>query len=72
MNAADLALAKESLEKLLALDPEHAAGHYQMGMIYVNQGENEAAIPHLEKYLELEPDGAQAATATGVLGYLKK
>ncbi len=37
-----------------------------------DQGENEAAILHLEKYLELEPEGPQAATATGILDYLKK
>lgn len=72
MNASDFAKAKESFEKLLAIDPEHAAGHYQMGMICVNQGENEAAILNLEKYLELEPEGPQAATATGILDYLKK
>ena len=71
-NASDFAIAKESFEKLLTVDPEHAAGHYQMGMIYVNQGDNEAAILHLEKYLELEPEGPQAATATGMLDYLKK
>ncbi len=72
MNASDFATAKESFEKLLAIDPEHAAGHYQMGMICVNQGENEAAVLHLEKYLELDPEGPQAATATGILDYLKK
>ncbi len=71
-NTSEFAKARESFEKLLAVDPEHAAGHYQMGMICVNQAENEAAILHLEKYLELEPEGPQAATATGMLDYLKK
>jgi len=40
-------------------------------MIFVNQGDNAAAIPHLEKYLELEPEGREAASVKGILDYLK-
>lgn len=72
MNATDMETAQEAFGKLLALDPAHAAGHYQMGMIFVNKGEKASAITHLEKYLELEPEGAQAATAKGILDYLKQ
>ena len=28
---------------------------------------NEEAVAHLEKYLELDPDGPQAATASGIV-----
>ena len=41
-------------------------------MIFVNQGDQDAVIPHLEKYLELAPEGPQAASAKGILDYLKR
>ena len=72
MNSGDFPKAREAFEKLLSFDPNHAAGRYELAMILVNQGENDAAVPHLEKYLELAPEGSQAAAAKGILDYLKK
>lgn len=72
LNGGELLKAREAFEKLLSFEPDHAAGHYQLGMIFVNLGEQDAAIPHLEKYLELAPEGPQAASAKGILDYLKK
>ncbi len=71
MNAVDIPAAERAFQRVVELDDAHALGHYQLGMVYVNQGKSEEAIAQLEKYLELEPDGPQAATATGLLGYLK-
>jgi len=71
LNAGEFSKARDAFEKLLSQDPNHAAGHYQLGMIFVNQGDNAAAIPHLEKYLELEPEGREAASVKGILDYLK-
>ena len=71
MNAVDVPAAERAFQRVVELDDAHALGHYQLGMVYVNQGKSEEAIAQLEKYLELEPDGPQAATATGLLGYLK-
>ena len=45
--------------------------HYQLGMVNVNKGANEEAIAEFEKYLELEPEGANAATATSIINHLK-
>ena len=72
MNAGDVPAAEKAFQRVVELDDAHALGHYQLGMVYVNQGKSEEAVAHLEKYLELEPDGPQAATATGLLDYLKK
>lgn len=72
MNAGAAPKAQEAFGKILELDPDHAAANYQMGMVMVNLANNEAAIPYLEKYLELEPNGPHAATAQGVLSYLKQ
>ncbi len=72
MNAGDVPTAQRAFQRVVKLDDAHALGHYQLGMVYVNQGKSEEAVAHMEKYLELEPDGPQTATATGILDYLKK
>ncbi len=72
MNAGDIPAAEAAFLRVIELDDAHALGHYQLGMVYVNQGKSGEAVAHLEKYLELQPDGPQAATATGLLDYLKK
>jgi Flp pilus assembly protein TadD len=72
MNTGNIAVAQEAFEKVITLDGDHALGHYQLGMVFVNQAKSEEAVVHLEKYLELEPEGKHAATASGILDYLKK
>ncbi len=72
MIAGDIPTAQRAFQRVVELDDAHALGHYQLGMVYVNQGKSEEAVAHMEKYLELEPDGPQTATATGILDYLKK
>jgi len=72
MNTGDIPAAEQAFAKLVAIDPNHAAAHYQLGMAYVNQMKNAEAIVHLEKYLALDPEGTNAATAKGILDYLKK
>ncbi len=72
MNAGDVPTAERAFQRVVELHDAHALGHYQLGMVYVNQGKSEEAVAHMEKYLELEPDGPNAVTATGILDYLKK
>jgi tetratricopeptide (TPR) repeat protein len=72
MNATDLVTAEAAFRKILELDPTFAVAYYQLGMVSVNKGANEEAIAEFEKYLELEPDGANVATATGILDHLKQ
>ena len=67
MNAGDLDRAAEVL-----LDaPDDAGAQYQLGMIALNRGRNEDAIVHLERVLELEPDGPNAELARGILTALR-
>jgi hypothetical protein len=40
-------------------------------MIYVRSGKNADAKANLEKYLQLEPNGKEAATAKEMLKYVK-
>jgi tetratricopeptide (TPR) repeat protein len=72
MNAADLATAEVAFRKVLELDPAFADAYYQLGMVNVNKGANAEAITELEKYLELAPDGPNAAVATGIINHLKQ
>ena len=71
-NAGDTAAAKMGYEKVLELDPTRAIAYYQLGLIAVNEADNDTAIAHFEKFLELAPDDPQAEAAKGVIDALKK
>jgi Flp pilus assembly protein TadD len=72
MNAGNMEKAVGAFEKVLELDPNRAEAHFQLGMIAVSQGRNEDARRHLETYLTLAPEGAQAATARSIVDTLAK
>jgi tetratricopeptide (TPR) repeat protein len=63
--------AEEALSKALQAKPELAMGHYLLGMVSFNQNKKAAAKEHFEKYLELEPNGKEAATVKELLPLLK-
>jgi cytochrome c-type biogenesis protein CcmH/NrfG len=65
-------VAEAAFRKILELDPSFPMAHYQLGMVDLNKGLNAEAIAEFEKYLELEPEGANAATATGIINHLKQ
>jgi tetratricopeptide (TPR) repeat protein len=71
-NAGDLAAAESAYEKTLALDPGRAMAHYQLGLMAVSKEQNDAAIAHFEKFLELAPNDPQAEAAKGVITALKQ
>ena len=60
--------AQSNFEKAIALDPKLAEAHYQLGMTYVNQNKLPEAKKALQQYLQLAPDGKNAATAKAVSG----
>ena len=65
-----LDVAEESFGQVVAAAPEFALGHYNLGLTQIVNGENEAAISSLERYLELAPsaeDRDQVETALSVL-----
>jgi tetratricopeptide (TPR) repeat protein len=71
-NEGDMDSAIFLFEEALQLDAKLADAHYQLGLAYVNKGENERAISNFEKYLEIEPEGKNASTARSLLQFLQK
>jgi tetratricopeptide (TPR) repeat protein len=71
-NGGKVAEAKKAFEAAIAADPNHAESHYQLGMALVNEGALPGAAAEFEKYLQLAPEGPNAATAKSLLGQLKQ
>jgi tetratricopeptide (TPR) repeat protein len=71
-NKGDMVAAKSGLEQVIAANPEHAKANYLLGLIFINEGENEKAKMHLQKFLELAPSDPDAATAQEMLKYLEQ
>ncbi|MDH7513845.1 MAG: tetratricopeptide repeat protein [Clostridiales bacterium] len=46
--------------------------YYKLGLVYLNKAEYEKAKEAFKKFLELEPEGEQAAQAKNILEYLEK
>lgn len=69
-NAGDVAGARGLLEQALALDPSLAKAHYLLGLCALSTGDTAQAKQHLAKFLEMEPDAPDAATAREMLGAL--
>jgi len=59
MNMGEMVSAQAAFEKVLELDPSRATAHCQLGMILVSRLSTKEAIQHLEKYLELDPEGSR-------------
>ena len=71
INANKDAEAEPLLKQALAIDATMAQAYYELGMVYARASKNAEAKTNLEKYLELSPNGKDAATAKEMLGYLK-
>ena len=65
-------LAEEFYEKATVADPEFATAFYQLGLAKARKEDREAAIAAFERFLELDPDGALAASALEVLDALRQ
>jgi len=63
--------AEEFFTKAVTAKPEFAMAHFQLGMVSLNLKKNAAAKEHLQKYVELDPKGAEAETAKEILSMLK-
>jgi predicted TPR repeat methyltransferase len=63
----DLDAAAEALERVLQVDPEHAAGHYQLGNVRRDQGRREDAERHFSRAVALSPQHAEAHNNLGVI-----
>ncbi len=68
----DAVHAKETLGRVLEIDPNHPRSHYLLGLILMREGAKPEAKSHLERFLALAPDDPDAATARNALKYLKE
>jgi tetratricopeptide (TPR) repeat protein len=71
INAGNDDAAEKMLKQAVEADGDFAPAHYQLGMIYVRSGKSAEAKAALQKYLALDPNGADAGTAKEMMGYLK-
>lgn len=71
INAGKDADAEPLLKQAIAADDKFAPAYYELGMLYVRSGKNADAKSNLEKYLSLDPNGKDAATAKEMLKYVK-
>jgi tetratricopeptide (TPR) repeat protein len=63
--------AEPLLKSAIAANDKFAQAYYELGMIYVRTQKNADARTNLQKYLELEPNGKDVATAKEMLNYVK-
>ena len=71
INAGKDTEAEKLLKQAVAADDKLARAYYELGMIYVRSGKSADAKTNLSKYLELEPNGSDAATAKEMIKYLQ-
>ena len=63
--------AEGFLAKAVEAKPDFALAHFWLGMTSFKLNKKAAAREHFQKYLELEPKGAEAATAKEMLPLFK-
>lgn len=63
--------AEPLLQQAIAANDKMAVAYYELGMLYVRSSKNADAKTNLQKYLELDPNGKEAATAKEMLKYVK-
>lgn len=71
-DANDLSRAKDMFGRVLALDPDYPQAHYYLGVILAGQGAGTEARRHLERFLQLAPNDAEANSAREMLRYVKQ
>jgi tetratricopeptide (TPR) repeat protein len=70
LNKMDDDSARPLLEACLAADPGFAKCLFEYGMLLLRTGDLEGAKAQFEKYLEVAPDGPDAATVSETIKYL--
>ena len=63
--------AEKLLKQAVAVDANMARAYYELGMIYVRANKSADAKANLTKYIELDPNGSDAATAKEMIKYLQ-
>lgn len=70
LNQMDDEQARPLLEACLEIDPGFEKCLFEYGMLLLRTGDLEGAKAHLEKYIEVAPDGPDAAAASETVKYL--
>lgn len=70
-NAGDLETAMVHFGTVVEENPDLADGYYYRGLIYLQQGESDSALADFQRFLELDPEHAEAATAREFVSYLE-
>jgi tetratricopeptide (TPR) repeat protein len=71
INAGNDKEAEPLLKRAVEADPSFAQARYELGMVYVRLGNVAGAKEHLQKYIELEPNGKDTAVAKEMLKYVQ-
>jgi tetratricopeptide (TPR) repeat protein len=71
LNAGKDAQAEPLLKQAIAANDKLAVAYYELGMLYARAQKNADAKANLSKYLELDPNGKDAATAKEMLKYVQ-
>jgi tetratricopeptide (TPR) repeat protein len=70
-NARKLPEAETMLSRAVEAKPDYGLAHFWLAMTSFSLNKKAAARQHFEKYLELEPNGSEAATAKEMLPLVK-
>ena len=71
INSGKDAAAEPLLKQAISANDKFGQAYYELGMLYVRSGKTADAKVNLQKYLELEPSGKDAATAKEMLKYVQ-
>jgi len=70
LNAGKDAEAEPLLKQAIQANDKFGPAYYELGMVYVRMGKMAEAKQHLLKYIEVDPNGKDVATAKESLKYL--
>jgi Tfp pilus assembly protein PilF len=70
-DASDKVKGKARFTKILEIDPNQGLAHYYLALILVADGNSAEAKTHLERFIALSPNAAEAANAREMLKQLK-
>ena len=71
LNAGKDSEAEPLLKQSIQANDKFGPAYYELGMVYIRLGKMAEAKENLMKYLEIEPNGKEAATVKETLKYLK-
>lgn len=71
INAGQQPKAEPLLKQAIEANPDFSQAYFELGMVYAGMSKNAEAREYLSKYIEMEPNGKDVATAKEMLNYIK-